>query len=187
MKHDTAGDPMSGLKWTRRTTTKIASELRELGIEVSDRTVAALLKKMGFSLRVNHKKIAGASHPYRDAQFNRITELRERGAADNTPVISVDTKKKELVGAFKNPGAKWDREPVRVNDIMTARETANHLIEGFDGRARAFIQAGFARMFAHDLGFVGIQPTPEGDDFGIGHLRRLPVQLRRADCRRTRR
>ena len=116
MKHDTAGDPMSGLKWTRRTTTKIAAELHELGIEVSDRTVAALLKKMGFSLRVNHKKLAGASHPHRDAQFNRITELRERAAAENTPVISVDTKKKELVGTFKNPGAKWDREPVRVND-----------------------------------------------------------------------
>ncbi len=116
MKHDTAGDPMSGLKWTRRTTTKIAAELHELGIKVSDRTVAALLKKMGFSLRVNHKKLAGASHPHRDVQFNRITELRERGAAENTPVISVDTKKKELVGTFKNPGAKWDREPVRVND-----------------------------------------------------------------------
>ncbi len=116
MKHDTAGDPMSGLKWTRRTTTKIAAELHELGIKVSDRTVAALLKKMGFSLRVNHKKLAGASHPHRDVQFNRITELRERGAAENTPVISVDTKKKELVGTFKNPGAKWDRAPVLVND-----------------------------------------------------------------------
>jgi len=116
MKHDTAGDPMSGLKWTRRTTTKIATELHELGIEISDRTVATLLKKMGFSLRVNHKLLAGASHPHRDTQFNRITELRERGAADNTPVISVDTKKKELVGMFKNPGAKWDREPVCVND-----------------------------------------------------------------------
>jgi hypothetical protein len=116
MKHDTAGDPMSGLKWTRRTTTKIAAELHELGIEVSDRTVAALLKKMGFSLRVNHKKLAGTSHPHRDAQFNRITELRERAAVENTPVISVDTKKKELVGTFKNPGAKWGREPVHVND-----------------------------------------------------------------------
>jgi len=116
MKHETAGDPMSALKWTRRTTTKIAAELHELGIELSDRTVAALLKKMGFSLRVNHKKLAGASHPHRDAQFNRIAELRERAAAENTPLISVDTKKKELVGTFKNPGAKWDREPVLVND-----------------------------------------------------------------------
>ena len=116
MKNETAGDPMSGLKWTRRTTAKIAAELHQLGIQVSDRTVAALLKKMGFSLRVNHKKLAGASHPHRDAQFNRIAELRECAAAENTPLISVDTKKKELVGTFKNPGAKWDREPVLVND-----------------------------------------------------------------------
>lgn len=116
MKHETAGDPMSALKWTRRTTTKIAAELHHLGIDVSDRTVAALLKKMGFSLRVNHKKLSGASHLHRDTQFARIAELRERCATENTPVISVDTKKKELVGAFKNPGAKWDREPVLVND-----------------------------------------------------------------------
>lgn len=116
MKHDTAGDPMGGLKWTQRTTGKIAAELRSLGIEVSPRTVARLLEKMGFSLRVNHKKLCATSHPHRDAQFARIAELRERCAVDNTPVISVDTKKKELVGTFRNPGAKWDREPVLVND-----------------------------------------------------------------------
>ncbi len=116
MKHETAGDPMSDLKWTRRTTAKIASQLHQLGIKISDRTVAALLDKMGFSLRVNHKKLSGASHPHRDTQFARIAKLRERCATENTPVISVDTKKKELVGTFKNPGAKWDRKPVLVND-----------------------------------------------------------------------
>ena len=116
MKHETAGDPMSGLKWTRRTTTKIAAELQSLGIQVSARTIAGLLKQMGFSLRVNHKKLSGSSHPDRDAQFSRIAELRECCAAGHLPVISVDTKKKELVGAFKNQGAKWDREPVHVND-----------------------------------------------------------------------
>jgi len=116
MKHETAGDPMSGLKWTRRTTAKIAAELHSLGIQVSDRTVAGLLKKMGFSLRVNHKKLSGSSHPNRDAQFSRIAELRESCAAKHLPVISVDTKKKELIGVFKNQGVKWDREPVPVND-----------------------------------------------------------------------
>jgi len=116
MKHETAGDPMSGLKWTRRTTAKIAAKLQPLGIKVSARTVAGLLRKMGFSLRVNHKKLSGSSHPNRDAQFARIAELRERCAAEHLPVISVDTKKKELVGVFKNAGAKWDREPVLVND-----------------------------------------------------------------------
>jgi len=116
MKHETAGDPMSGLKWTRRTTAKIAAELHAFGIQVSDRTVAGLLKKMGFSLRVNHKKLSGSSHPDRDAQFSRIAELREHCATEHLPVISVDTKKKELIGTFKNQGTKWDREPVLVND-----------------------------------------------------------------------
>jgi hypothetical protein len=116
MKHETAGDPMSGLKWTRRTTAKIAAELHAFGIQVSDRTVAGLLKKMGFSLRVNHKKLSGSSHPDRDAQFSRIAELREHCATEHLPVISVDTKKKELIGTFRNQGTKWDREPVLVND-----------------------------------------------------------------------
>ena len=116
MAHETAGDPVRGLKWTRRTTAKIAAELRTLGIDVCARTVARLLKTMGFSLRVNHKKHAGASHPNRDDQFQRITALRQRCAVENTPMISVDTKKKELVGAFKNAGAKWDRVPELVKD-----------------------------------------------------------------------
>jgi hypothetical protein len=116
MKHDTAGDPMGGLKWTCRTTAKVAAELRSAGIAVSDRTVAKLLKKMGFSLRVNHKKLASCSHPDRDAQFSRISQLRERCDADHLPIISIDTKKKELVGCFKNPGVAWERAPVFVKD-----------------------------------------------------------------------
>ncbi len=116
MEHETAGDPMSGLKWTCRTTAKIAGQLQSLGIKVSARTVAGLLKKMDFSLRVNHKKLSGSSHPDRDAQFACIAEMREHCTAEHLPVISVDTKKKELVGVFKNAGAKWDRDPVLVND-----------------------------------------------------------------------
>ena len=72
MTHETAGDPVSGLKWTRRTTAKLADELRGLGIHVCPQTVARLLKAMGYSLRVNHKKLAGASHPNRDQQFQHI-------------------------------------------------------------------------------------------------------------------
>lgn len=116
MEHDTAGDPMTGLKWTRRTTAKVAAELKRLGIHVSDRTVAKLLKQMGFALRVNHKKLSGASPENRDAQFTHIAEVRERFAARGLPLISIDTKKKELVGRFKNAGASWDRKPVLVND-----------------------------------------------------------------------
>ena len=69
------GDPRSGLKWTRRTTAKLADRLRTLDIDVCPRTVARLLKAMGYSLRVNHKKRAGAAHPNRNAQFEPPTEV----------------------------------------------------------------------------------------------------------------
>ncbi len=77
MKHETAGDPITGLKWTRRTTAKVADELRHLGIEVSANTVARLLKTMGFSLRVNHKKKSNGSPQNRNAQFVHIGDLRQ--------------------------------------------------------------------------------------------------------------
>jgi hypothetical protein len=111
-----SGDPISGLKWTHRTTAKIAAELCTLGIEVSPKTVGKLLKQMGFSLRVNHKKVSRTSPEERDSQFARIAELREQFAAAGLPVISIDTKKKELIGNFKNGGAAYGREPTRVND-----------------------------------------------------------------------
>jgi Rhodopirellula transposase DDE domain len=119
MKHETAGDPMTGLKWTRRTTAKVAAELSSLGIGISDRTVARLLKKMEFSLRVNHKQLARVckvSREERNAQFLHISELRKTCAAMQWPLISVDTKKKEMIGQFKNAGASWNREPTLVND-----------------------------------------------------------------------
>ena len=116
MKHDTAGDPMTGVKWTRRTTDKIACALRSLGVNVSSKTVGRLLKQLGFSLRVNHKKLCGATSEDRDTQFACIAELRERFAAAGHPIISVDTKKRELVGLFKNGGQAWNREPTLVKD-----------------------------------------------------------------------
>jgi len=116
MEHDTAGDPMTGLKWTRRTTEKIATELRSCGIDVCANTVAKLLKGLQFRLRVNHKKLAGRSQPDRDAQFAYIAEKRETFAQKGLPIISIDSKKRELVGRFKNAGATWSRQPNVVND-----------------------------------------------------------------------
>ena len=117
MEHETAGDPMTGLKWTRRTTEKIARELANLGgIEVSANTVGRILKELGYSLRVNHKKIASGTGPERDAQFKQIAASRDRFSRRGLPVISVDTKKKELVGNFKNPGTAWNKQAVAVKD-----------------------------------------------------------------------
>ncbi len=123
MKYETAGDPITGLKWTRRTTEKLAIELKKLGIQICPNTVGRLLKTIGFSLRVNHKKIACGGKKLtkkdrkeRDRQFKYIASLRKTKTQKGIPIISVDSKKKEWIGSFKNQGATWRRESTPVND-----------------------------------------------------------------------
>jgi hypothetical protein len=122
MKYETAGDPMTGLLWTRKATRKIAAELQREGIMVSDKTVAGLLDELGYSLQANCKKIALSGkgsreeRSDRDLQFRRICLMRKRFARNQHPVISVDTKKKELIGNFKNPGRVWRDRPCAVAD-----------------------------------------------------------------------
>ena len=101
MKYETAGDPIGELKWTRRTTRKIAKALDKIGIHVSKNTVGRLLKSIDFRLRVNHKKRSTTSPPERDAQFRYIKKMREAFVKRGDPVISIDCKKKELVGALR--------------------------------------------------------------------------------------
>lgn len=116
MKHDVAGDPCTGVRWTRRTTEKISEELRALGIHVSPRTVARILKDLDYTLRVNHKRVSRGSGPDRNEQFEYIAQQRTNFAARNLPIVSVDSKKKELIGNFKNAGTAWRRTPEAVND-----------------------------------------------------------------------
>ncbi len=121
LEHETAGDPMSDLRWTRKTTKKIAKELKRLAIQVCPKTVARLLKSMGYSLRVNHKKVeSGNKNPpprkVRDQQFTYISQMREAFAKRGSPVISGDAKKKELVGNFRHDGVSWEKQPYEVND-----------------------------------------------------------------------
>jgi hypothetical protein len=121
LRHDKAGDPMCGLKWTRKTTRNIARQLRKLDIDISANTVGRLLKGMGFSLRVNHKTLeSGNKNPpprrVRNRQFNYINKKREEFASRRCPILSVDCKKKEMVGNFKNNGTSWEQEPYRVRD-----------------------------------------------------------------------
>ena len=118
MEHDTAGDPISGLKWTRKSTEKIAAELRAKAIDVCANTVGKLLKKLDFSLRVNHKKYetnANVDPKDRDQQFKYIATVREEFINKGYVVISVDGKKKELIGNYKNKGATYCRESENVN------------------------------------------------------------------------
>src|SRR6266511_2976802 len=114
---ETRGDPMRPLLWTSKSVRKLASELRGLGHEVSYRTVARLLHALGYSLQANRKTLEGRQHPDRDTQFRHINEQVAAALSACEPVISIDTKKKELVGEYKNGGQEWrpKGEPVAVN------------------------------------------------------------------------
>ena len=112
----TRGDPESPLRWTSKSGAKLAAALREMGHDVVDRTVLRLLKAKGYSLQSNRKTREGASHPDRDAQFEYINQTVTTQIAANEPVISVDTKKRELVGDFKAVGRELEPKgkPVEV-------------------------------------------------------------------------
>ena len=112
----TRGDPDSPLRWTSKSTAKLASELKDMGHKVSAVTVGTMLLKMDYSLLALAKTREGAQHPDRDAQFRHISEQTKAFQRRGQPVISVDAKKKELVGAYKNSGREWQKksEPEKV-------------------------------------------------------------------------
>ena len=118
----TRGDPMSPLRWTSKSTEKLAAALHAAGFRVSADTVGTLLKAQGYSLQAPRKTLEGGDHPDRDAQFQHIAAQVTRMQAADQPVISVDCKKKELVGEFKNGGREWQPaghpEAVNVYDFV---------------------------------------------------------------------
>ncbi len=105
---ETRGDPCSPLRWTSKSAAKLARALGERGFEVSDRTVLRLLKRLGYSLQANQKTREGADHPDRDAQFQHINDTVAKAISRCQPVISVDTKKRELIGDFKAVGRELE-------------------------------------------------------------------------------
>jgi len=117
-----AGEPDSPLRWTARSVRTLSEALQEMGHSVSHTLVAELLQGLGYTLQANQKKREGAQHPDRDAQFRYINDQVRRFLRKGQPAISVDTKKKELVGDFKNAGRSWrpkgNPEPVRVHDFL---------------------------------------------------------------------
>ena len=116
------GEPDSPLRWTCKSVRRLAGELKRMGHQTSHRMVAEMLHEMGYSLQANSKTLEGVSHPDRDAQFEHINRQAQEYFATGDPVISVDTKKKELVGDFKNGGrelcAEGKPEKVRVHDFV---------------------------------------------------------------------
>ncbi len=117
----TRGDPESPLRWTSKSVRKLAKELQRMGHQVSHELVSELLHALGYSLQANRKTREGGTHADRDAQFEHLNAQAEAFLATGEPVVSVDAKKKELVGDFKNPGREWhpqgESEEVQVYDF----------------------------------------------------------------------
>lgn len=114
MEEDTAGDPGTFKKWTRKDLREVRSRMNDQGVDICTNTVRALLKDQNYALRVNRKSIAETHHPDRNRQFEIISDFRKRFEDSGNPILSVDGKKKELIGNFKNPGRVWTKRGEEV-------------------------------------------------------------------------
>jgi hypothetical protein len=168
----TRGDPESPLRWTCKSTTQLASELTGQRHPVSPRTVATLLKGAGYSLQGNRKTREGTAHPDRDAQFRYLTSLITACHQHEQPVISVDTKKKELVGDFKNRGREWRPHgqplPVRVHDFL-------------DPALGKAIPYGVYDL-AHNEGWVSVGIAHDTAEFAVNAIRLWWTRMGRHRC-----
>jgi transposase len=166
---DERGDPESPLRWTCKSLRNLQAELQELGHKVSFRTVGKLLKELGFSLQANSKTREGADHEDRDAQFAHINQKVSAALAENQPVISVDAKKKELVGDFKNAGREWREkgspEEVRVHDFMIKEL----------GRATPY----GVYDLADNSGWVSVGVSSDTAEFAVASIRRWWIDVGR--------
>jgi hypothetical protein len=158
----TRGDPQSPLRWTCKSIRRLADELTRLQHPIGANTVAALLRQAGYSLQANRKTREGASHPDRNAQFEHINGQVRKFLDRNQPAISVDTKKKELVGDFKNAGREWrplgEPEDVRVHDFL-------------DKKLGKVIPYGVYDML-HNQGWVSVGIDHDTAQFAVNSIRR---------------
>ena len=167
---ETRGNPMSLLRWTSKSSTKLAGELVRQGYEVSSRTVLRLLHQLGYSLQANAKVTEGAQHPDRDGQFNYLNEMAAGFIADGQPVISTGTKKKELIGDYKNGGEEWspggEPERAQVHDFAD-RALGNR------GKAIPYGIYGLV----NDEGWVSVGDTADTAEFAVEAIRRWWAQM----------
>lgn len=158
----TRGDPENPLRWTSKSVRHLADELKARGLCVSHQLVSELLASEGYSLQANVKTREGGSHPDRNAQFEHINERIRAAQAEGQPVISVDTKKKELVGDFKNSGREWhpkgQPEAVRVHDFIIPEM----------GRANPY----GVYDLAHNRGWVSVGTDHDTAAFAVSTIRR---------------
>jgi hypothetical protein len=156
----TAGDPIHGTKWIRKTLRKLVEELRGKKFKVGRETVRRLLKKLGYALRHNRKERSKRQDADRDQQMRYLARKRRAFLKAKKPAISVDAKKKELIGNFKNPGRTWRRE---VRSVL-----ATDFPSDADGKA---IPYGIYDM-ARNRGFVGVGVSHETAEFAVNVIRR---------------
>jgi hypothetical protein len=158
---ETRGNPMSLLRWTSKSTAKLARDLLRQGFEVSDDTVGRILKRLGYSLQSPAKVKEGTAHPDRDGQFRYLHGLAQSFVAEGEPVISVDTKKKEMVGEYDNGGVEYqpEGEPVRVN--------VHDFVDPEQGRA---IPYGIYDE-TNNEGWVSVGDTADTAEFAVNSIR----------------
>ena len=158
----TRGNPESSLRWTCKSLRQLESELKKQGHIVSHTSIGDLLKNMGYSLQGNRKTLEGTSHPDRNAQFEYINTIAEEAISNGQPVISVDTKKKELVGQYKNGGKEWrpqgDPEKVNVYDFVDKEL----------GRANPY----GVYDLANNTGWVSVGTDHDTASFAVATIRR---------------
>ncbi|MEK9165997.1 MAG: ISAzo13 family transposase [Patescibacteria group bacterium] len=161
MLDETAGDPMTGLKWTRKTTQKIAEQLQKIGINISRNSVGRLLSEMDFSLKVNHKKLSKGSKVTRETrneQFLTIDRERKKFIKAGDPIISVDGKKKELIGEFKNHGTTWRQTARAVKDHDFKSES--------EGKAAPY----GVYDYQANKGFISLGTSSETAEFAVDSI-----------------
>ena len=162
VEETTAGDPMSPVKWTSKSTRTIAEELKRSGHSVSNVTVARCLEEMGYTLQANVKTREGPQHPDRDGQFRYLNRQVKAFRRTGDPVISVDTKKKELVGAFKNGGRRW----------MPKGKPDEVSVYGFPSHAEGKAIPYGAYDIARNRAVVNVGVTHETAEFAVESIRR---------------
>ena len=162
---DTRGNPMSLLRWTLKSTYELARDLQGQGFKVSAELVRRLLHQTGYSLQAPSKQNEGTAHPDRDGQFRYLNNLASSNIADGEPVISVDTKKKELIGGYANGGREWHPagEPTRVN----VHDFADRALGEF---AKAIPYGVYDP--ANDEGWVSVGDTADTAEFAVATIRR---------------
>jgi hypothetical protein len=162
LREETAGNPCTAQKWVRHSVRYLSAALRRQGYDVSRMTVHRLLVRLGYSLRANRKRFTGPRHPDRNRQFDYLASQRQRFALLGLPMISVDTKKKELLGNFQNPGRVWGRRAEAVNahdfrddalaravpyGVYDLRQDRGYVYVGLSADTAAFAVDGIARWW----------------------------------------